>query len=207
MKMKKYISKNMVVIVVVSFLTSITTMGCSSYKAIPDLNIYYPNVYAAYGSPAYQIRGIFCSNQEFYNKYILAPSLKPRLSIVLNDGYTRYITGSIHAYDKEKKDVYNSLKLEILNHHPVYQECQTSSKYPHIYWFTMDLEENYPDSNIKKERMSEYYSVINQIKEKKYLDVRAILVPMASTNIEGSAQDARMYFTNEQVTELFRKKE
>ena len=131
--------------------------------------------------------------------------IRDRLSIVLNKGYSRYITGTLVSFNEER--VSKSLPLEGLERNSLYQqECGLNKKYPIVHGFVINISESYPDRKGKDDRMAEYYDIVNQIKQNKYLDVRAIVVPMVNTSIEGSAQDARMYFTDEQVRELFSNK-
>lgn len=189
-------------------LASSTMIGCASYRTTPDLNIYHPNVYNVIGEKVHQIEGVFCAPKILYNELSSDGSQKPQLSVVINRGYSRYITGNVNSYDKNMVNSYSPLTSKDLRQFPVYeQECGANKKYPHIYWFTLDLQEKFMEGKSKNARMAEYYDIVNQIKKNKYIDVRAIVVPMVSTSITGSTQDARMYFTDEQVRELFSDKE
>lgn len=206
MKINYCFLKNIFPIVVFSLV--VTTMtGCTSYKATSDLNIYHPKVVQVLKNSSNTI-GVFCVDQNFYNNFNVDHSPVPQLSVVLKEGYSRYITGYIDRYDQYKKTIYGSLKFDIFDNKILYQqECGLNKKYPYIYWFTLELRKDYPEGKSKEARMKEYNQIVNQIKQNQYIDVRAIVVPMASMSIMGSVQDARMYFTDEQVRELFSDKE
>ena len=185
-------------------LVVIVMIGCTSYKATSDLNVYHPNAYNVVGGKVDQIEGVFCAPKILYDELSSDGSQKPQLSIVIKNGYSRYITGNINAYDKNAVNTYSPLTIQDINRFSVYErECGANKKYPYIYWFTIDLQESFMEGKSKKAHMAEYYDIINQIKQNKYLDVRAIVVPMVSTSVIGSAQDARMYFTDEQIPQLF----
>lgn len=202
MKINYYVLKNTFIIGVLSLVVTVM-MGCTSYKETTDLNIYHSKVVQVLRNDSNSI-GVFCANKNFNVDH----SPAPQLSIVLKEGYSHYVTGYIDKYDQYEKTIYGSLKFDIFDDKPVYeQECGYGKKYPYIYWFTLELKIDYPEGKGKEVRMKEYYEIVNQIKQNKYIDVRAIVVPMASTSITGSAQDARMYFTDEQIRELFSDKE
>lgn len=195
--------KQLSIITALPLLASVIMTGCNSYKPVPELNIYHPKVVQVLRNDSNSI-GVFCADKSFDVDH----SPAPQLSVVLEEGYSRYITGYIDSYDLYEKTIYGSLKFDIFDDKPVYeQDCGANKKYPYIYWFTLDLQEKFMEGKSKNARMKEYYDIVNQIKQNKYLDVRAIIVPMVSTSIQGSAQDARMYFTDEQVRELFDKSE
>ena len=207
MKINYYFLKTISIAAMLSLAVSVM-ISCTSYKATPDLNIYHPNAYNVLGGKVDQIKGVFCAPKILYNELSSDGSQKPQLSLVINNGYSRYITGNINSYDEDMVNTYSPLTPQDLSQFPVYeQECGVNKKYPYIYWFTLELKKDYPEGKGKKVRMKEYYDIVNQIQQKKYLYVRAIVVPMVSTSIEGSAQDARMYFTDEQVKELFSNEE
>lgn len=203
--MKRYVLRQTLIAIPLLVMTSLITVGCTIYKPNPDLNVYHPMIYETYGDKLNKIKGVLCTKQEFVDNFGPDLSLKPKLSIVLEKGYSRYITGNIYYNNKQTAQILN--KQVRLSNSLYQKECGINRRYPVLHEFDLDIVKDYPDRKGKEIRMKEYYDIVNQIKQNKYLDVRAIVVPMVNTSIEGSAQDARMYFTDEQVRELFRNKE
>ena len=151
--MKNYLS-NLKVLATSVILASLAVSGCSIYKPTAELNIYHPNVYGVYGNITTQVRGVLCTKPEFVNNFGSGKTQQPRLSIVLNKGYSRYITGNILDYNK--KNVQSSLGTkELVTNSAFQQECGANKKYPIIHEFSFDLEEGYPDRKGKDERMAE----------------------------------------------------
>lgn len=203
--MRKYILRQTLIATPLLVVTSLITVGCTTHKTNSVLNVYHPVIYETYGNNLNKIKGVLCTKQEFVDNFGPDLSLEPKLSVVLEEGYSRYITGNIYYNNKQTAQILNK---QVRSSSSSYQEeCGINRRYPVLHEFDLDIVKGCPDRKGKEIRMREYNEIVNQIKQNKYLDVRAIVVPMFSETITGSAQDARMYFTDEQVAELFSDKE
>ena len=184
--------------------------GCAINSTQPTkkLNMYHMDITSASDSNR-SFNGVFCADNSFFGLEKDASSPPIRIAILKNyekskTDYYENISGGIILYDTNSQ---KNISGKILLDYPVYQkQCGIGKMYPYIYTFrfSLQIQSHYEDKNLEEQK-----KIITQLRKNKYLDIVSVKPPYMSVTkpILVSEHPVRLYFTNEQIRELFSDKE
>ena len=151
------------------------------------------------------VKGAFCTKNKL-TTIVDNGSLPPVSLHILKESnkssteHYEAIHGGILLYEAKNESLIVN-KQEMQSFAKDKSNCGANNEYPYIYSF--DLSFNTPDSTTN-EFFKEREAILNQIKQKHYVDIVAVQPPYMRIDkpILISSQPARLFFSNEQLTKL-----